>query len=262
MKTGKISKIDNTYVLYDADIVAEPVQQLFDGNYHTNQETQQNNSISESTSADKSDGDTRGIGRAQVDYFSYNGTPLVLKHYFRGGAVASLSKDSYLGFSIIKSRSFKEWRLLNKMHHLGLPVPRPVAARVTKSLFSYTADLITEEIKEARTLADILSEKPIDAHQWRRIGACIRLFHDHDVYHADLNARNILFAGGRPGAGDVYLIDFDNSGFRSGADSWKRANLARLNRSLLKFKRNSPGFNFEDSDWQALLAGYKRDIAE
>lgn len=249
MKTGNISIIGDAYILYDADIIAEPAMQLFDADYHTNQEGQQNNSPLAKT----------GIGRAKVVYFSYDDKALVLKHYFRGGMVANFLKDSYLGFDVEKSRAFKEWRLLKKMQQFGLPVPHAVAARVKKALISYTADLITEEIKDAITLADILTERSIGADQWKKIGACIRLFHQHDVYHADLNARNILLSGApRPEAGDIYLIDFDNSYVRTDAGSWKMANLARLKRSLLKFKRNSAGFNFDEVDWSALLAGYKK----
>ena len=251
MKTGKISKTGNAYVLYDADIIAEPALQLFDADYHTNHETQQNNSASKAAEAKS------GIGRARVVYFPLDHKSLVLKHYFRGGAIASLFKDRYLGCAIEKSRAFREWRLLKKMFHLGLPVPQPVAAHVEKSWITYRADLITEEIKDSKTLADILSEKAIAAEQWRKIGACIKLFHRQNVYHADLNARNILFTGTAPETGDVYLIDFDNSGFRGGAGSWKMANLARLKRSLLKFKRNSEDFNFSEEDWSDLLGGYQ-----
>lgn len=252
----KISKTGNAYVLYDAAIIAEPALQLFDADYHTNQQTRQNNSAADDVP------ENTGIGRARVVYFSHQGRALVLKHYYRGGAVASISKDRYFGFSVVKSRAFKEWRLLKKMHQLGLPVPLAVAAHVKKSLITYSADLITEEIKDARTLADVLGEMAIDTGQWSRIGVCIRSFHEHDVYHADLNARNILLAGAESESADVYLIDFDNSGFRSGSESWKMANLSRLKRSLLKFKRNAAGFNFDEADWSALLAGYKSGIAE
>ena len=256
----KISKTGNAYILYDAAIIAEPALQIFDADYHTNKEAQQNNSTGGVTS------EKTGIGRARVVYFTHEDKALVLKHYYRGGAVASLLKDRYLGFSVVKTRAFKEWRLLKKMQQLGLPVPNAVAAHVNKSLIFYTADLITEEIKDAKTLADVLIEKSIDAEQWQKIGSCISSFHQHDVYHADLNARNILLTGvdseiaGR--MGDVYLIDFDNSGFRSGSDSWKMANLARLKRSLLKFKRNDAGFYFDEADWSALMAGYNYVIAE
>ena len=256
----KISKTGNAYILYDAAIIAEPALQIFDADYHTNKQAQQNYSTAGDASANT------GIGRARVVYFTHDDKALVLKHYYRGGAVASLLKDRYLGFSVPKTRAFKEWRLLKKMQQLGLPVPRAVAAHVKKSWVFYTADLITEEIKDARTLADILSEKNLDEEQWQKIGACIQSFHQHDVYHADLNARNILLAATaqhpQPETGDVYLIDFDNSGFRSGSSSWKMANLARLKRSLLKFKRNDAGFNFSEADWSALLAGYKNRVAE
>jgi 3-deoxy-D-manno-octulosonic acid kinase len=88
---------------------------------------------------------------------------------------------------------------------------------------------------------------------WSKVGACISLFHRYDVYHADLNARNILLTGDDK----VYLIDFDNSYIRTGTMAWKKKNIARLKRSLLKFKKNSPGFNFDEDNWAALLAGYR-----
>jgi 3-deoxy-D-manno-octulosonic acid kinase len=252
----KVSKNLCSYILYDADIIAEPalpeqVLQLFNRDYHTNQQARQNNSTMTAvkTGAEKA----AGIGRARVTYFSYGNRSLVLKHYYRGGAVAAISKDRYLGFNIENSRAFREWRLLDKMQQLGLPVPRAVAAHVEKALFSYTADLVTEEIKQARTLADVLSKSKVNAEQWKKIGACIRLFHQHNVYHADLNARNILLTE----SGDVYLIDFDRGQFRADSASWKMANLARLKRSLLKFKNNTAGFNFVENDWNNLLSGYK-----
>lgn len=241
----KIKKTGNSYILYDAGIIAEPALQLFEPDYHTNQHTRQKNSNLNTES---------GIGRARVVYFSYQEKPLVLKHYYRGGAVAAILKDRYLGFKVENSRAFREWRLLKKMRNLGLPVPDAVAAQVKKGLLFYRADLITEEIKNVQTLAEVLQEKVLPAEQWQQVGACIKLFHKENIYHADLNARNILLSE----AGDVYLIDFDNSSIRTGSETWKMANLARLQRSLLKFKRNRDGFHFVEDNWRALLQGYKQ----
>ncbi len=255
-KNYKIIKTGKAYILYDAGMIAEPSLSLFDRDYHTKQQLQQNNSVAAASPA----GANAGIGRAKVVYFSSDKRSLVLKHYYRGGAVAAFIKDLYLGLDVEKSRAFREWRLLKKMFQLGLPVPQAVAAHVEKSRLFYRADLITEEIKDAKTLADVLSEKSIAAMQWQKIGACFKSFHRHNVYHADLNARNILLVGTSPDktaeTGDVYLIDFDNSDFRAGSEVWKPANLKRLKRSLLKFKNNQPGFNFNEDDWQALLTGY------
>jgi len=241
----KIIKSGGSYILYDTGIIAEPTVALFDRDYHTNQQTRQKKSLPQTEG---------GIGRAKVVYFPYGDKTFVLKHYYRGGAVASILKDSYLGFNVEKSRAFKEWRLLKKMHALALPVPEAVAAHVERDCLFYRADLITVKIENTQTLADVLTEKAIATEQWQEIGRCIRRFHDHDIYHADLNARNILLSD----AGDVYLIDFDNSYLRADSAKWKMANLARLQRSLLKFKKNTTAFNFAEENWTALLSGYRQ----
>ena len=193
-----------------------------------------------------------GVGRARVVYFDHEDIKMVLKHYYRGGLMASVVKDRYIGFDVEKTRAIKEFRLLVKMHQLGLPVPDVIAAHVEKGPFYFRADLITREIENAETMADVLSARKMDGNLWVNIGACIRRFHDNDVYHADLNARNILLSE----ADDVYLIDFDNSRFRVKSSVWKMANLARLKRSLLKFKNNVNNFNFNEENWSALLKGY------
>ncbi len=244
----KISKKGSSYILYDDSIIAEPVLPLFNRDYHTIQGSQQNNMTSGAPAG--------GLGRAQVVYFSQGEKSFVLKHYYRGGAVASLLKDRYLGLSVIKSRAFREFRLLKKMEYLGLPVPVAVAAHVKKGLLSYRADLITEELKQAITLSDFLSTTVLDEKSWQKIGSCIKQFHQQDVYHADLNARNIMLTQSL----EIYLIDFDNSYIRLGSSSWKMANLSRLKRSLLKFKNNTDGFNFDEGNWSALIAGYDRGV--
>lgn len=261
-KHFKIKKSGATSILYDDSIIAEPDETLFDIksdiDYHTNQRSRQNMSVQVHDLAHDQTHDLAreqaGIGRAQVVYFSHQDKSLVLKHYYRGGLVASFLKDQYLGFDVEKTRSFKEWRLLKQLRGFDLPVPEAVAARAVRGPAYFRADLITEEIEEARTLADVLSSGHLESETWQQIGACIKQFHAHDVYHADLNARNILLTA----AGQIYLIDFDNSYIRSGSESWKSANLARLHRSLMKFKNSQSKFNFEEDDWSSLLEGYQR----
>ena len=182
---------------------------------------------------------------------------MVLKHYFRGGLVASIVKDQYFGINIEKTRAFREWRLLKDMKKLGLPVPAAIAARVKRGVLYYRADLITQMIENSKTLADVLIDKEIADELWKQIGSCIKRFHDNNIYHADLNARNILLTE----TGEVYLIDFDNSDFRIGSNSWKMENLTRLKRSLLKFKKNESCFNFSEDDWLSFLEGYDQALS-
>jgi 3-deoxy-D-manno-octulosonic acid kinase len=179
---------------------------------------------------------------------------MVLKHYFRGGLVASIVKDQYFGFDIEKTRAFREWRLLKDMRKLDLPVPNAIAAHVRQGVLYYRADLITQKIENSKTLSDVLVDGVIDDELWKEVGSCIKRFHDKNVYHADLNARNILLTE----EGKVYLIDFDNSDFRPGSQLWKVGNLVRLKRSLLKFKKNEKRFNFCEDDWSIFLEGYNQ----
>jgi len=186
-------------------------------------------------------------------FYEYRGLRLVLKHYHRGGLVASVLGDRYFGTRPERSRAFREWRLLHAMRRLQLPSPVPVAASVTRHGLFHRADLVTLRIDDTRTLADALLSGPLDRRGWQAVGRCIRRFHDHNVWHADLNARNILLGA----AGEAHLIDFDRGRFRYLGDTWKAANLARLQRSLLKFRSQHEGFNFTEDDWQALLRGYQ-----
>ena len=141
-----VKKSGAASILYDDSIIDEPDESLFeavsdivsDNNYHTNQQSRQNMPSKE------------GIGRAQVVYFSHHGKPMVLKHYYRGGLVASFLKDQYLGFDVEKTRSFKEWRLLKQLREFDLPVPEAVAARAVRGPAYFRADLITREIEDAR----------------------------------------------------------------------------------------------------------------
>jgi 3-deoxy-D-manno-octulosonic acid kinase len=89
------------------------------------------------------------------------------------------------------------------------------------------------------------------------VGAEIARFHAHGVYHADLNAHNILLTDA-----SVWLIDFDRGELRHPARAWQQANLARLKRSLLKIgaARNGEA-EFERDLWLPLVAAWEKGAA-
>ena len=204
--------------------------------------------FAEAKSGDKK---TTAIGRAEARFFNHQGRDLVLKQYLRGGMIAPLLGDRYFGIKVDHTRSFKEFRLLHQLQVLELPAPIPVAASAQRSGLFFRGALVTQEIPNATTLADQLMSAALDDAAWQNVGRCIRQFHNHDVYHADLNARNILLSDGK-----VYLIDFDKGAFRYLGESWKASNLSRLKRSLLKFKSLNQTFYFDEGSWKQLLQGY------
>ena len=159
-----------------------------------------------------------------------NGEEWVLRPYRRGGLVARLSEARYLWTGLERTRAFRELRLTADLHARGLPVPRPVAADVTRHGLTYSAALITVRIPGARALASLLENGEADDALLQRVGATIRRFHDVGLDHVDLNARNLLVDEG----GKVWLIDLDRCRQRPDG-AWKGRNLERLERSLVKF---------------------------
>lgn len=175
----------------------------------------------------------------------------VLRHYRRGGLLRGLLGDHYAWLGAERSRPFREWRMLATLVELGLPVPAPVAARLVRDGIAYRADLITVRVPGAVTLAQTLAEAPQPVARWRSLGAVLARFHDAGVWHADLNAHNVLLDA----LGRFRLIDFDHSRVRH-PGRWRERNLARLRRSLDKLAAERPTFHFVEADWSALRDGY------
>ena len=196
-----------------------------------------------------------GTGRGSTLRFEAGGRDLLLRHYRRGGMARHLSDDRYLRVGLRRSRPWRELALLTRLHAGGMPVPAPVAARVSPGgplSPWYRGDLITVYLEGTHTLAAALRDGALDADDWPRIGAVIGSFHRIGVDHADLNAHNILLDA----AGAAYLIDFDRARLRF-AGPWRRRNLARLKRSLDKLREAGSAPGFGEGAWQRLLAGYR-----
>jgi len=151
----------------------------------------------------------------------------VLRHYRRGGLVARVLKDQYLWRGAQYTRAFCEADILNWMHVRGLPVPRAIAAAVWRrggwtGVF-YRAAIIVEYLPDTTPLAARL-------HHPQAVAQAIAAMHQAGVWHADLNAFNILLDG----AGKVWLIDFDRARRCTMTPARRENNLHRLRRSLVK----------------------------
>ncbi|MEX2333579.1 MAG: 3-deoxy-D-manno-octulosonic acid kinase, partial [Pseudohongiella sp.] len=132
-------------------------------------------------------------GRGTVVFFEHEDRELVLKRYHRGGLIGRFVNCTYLFSGLKKVRMWQEFQLLAHMRDLGLPVPRPIAARCIKtSPLTYQGDVVVERICGAQTLAEILCKDALSEKTWEAIGLVIRRFHQHHVDHADLNACNIM----------------------------------------------------------------------
>lgn len=177
----------------------------------------------------------------------------VLRRYHRGGVAARFSRDRYVWLGSERVRSVEEFRLLALLRASGLPVPAPLLAGWWRHGASYRAAILIERIAGARPLATWLDDRA-DAAPWSAIGTMIADFHRHGLDHADLNANNILVDGD----GTPWLIDFDRGAIRPPGGSWRRNNLARLQRSLAKLApdgRWQRGWTRLQSAYDAAFAG-------
>jgi 3-deoxy-D-manno-octulosonic acid kinase len=197
-------------------------------------------------------------GRGATLFIDCAGQACVLRHYYRGGLIGRLFSDQFFWSGESTTRCFREWLLLEQLFDMGLPVPRPVAARYIRSGFIYRADLITARLPGVESLATRLVRGDVSAEVWARIGECIARFHAAGVWHADLNAHNIQIDAG----GQIFLLDFDRGRIRPAARGWQQSNLARLQRSLLKISANSAGAaQFTAGAWRGLVEAYDAALA-
>ena len=196
-------------------------------------------------------GPLRSAGRGNTIFVGNVPRQFVLRHYRRGGLLGKVVRDSYIFSGEDLTRSFMEWRLLDKLAANNMNVPRPAAARFCRRGTFYTADLITVRIPSVVSLSEYISTEERGEAFWQGLGASIWKFHEAGVYHADMNAYNIQIDKD----GDVWMLDFDKGALKA-PGPWQQETLSRLYRSLVKILGLEPTLHFRKADWDQLLEGY------
>jgi len=232
----KILENKHIFCLYDGDEIENFSQELLDSDYW-----QSKNEIVGTAQ-----------GRGTTWFIETNNKQWVLKHYYRGGLIGKFNKDAYLFSKNVNTRAAKEFELLTQLRSLGLPAPKPIACRVVKQGLFYKADILTERVCNAQDLISLLITRSISADLWHEIGKTIRAFHDHNIYHHDLNIHNILIDN----KNKVWLIDFDQGAVKADSTNWKEENMSRLLRSFNKEKTKLPTLHWQTNEWDLLLTGY------
>lgn len=198
----------NGCMRYDATVIEEPGAHLFD------------------PSTPALHAEQVGEGGRKAAWFVQCGTRAgVLRRYRRGGWMARITEDRYLWNGPQHVRSLNEFEVLRSLYEAGLPVPRPLAAAFWRSGPTYRAAIIVERIPEVKALASAL-----DVADSEQVARSIYAMHEQGVWHADLNAYNILLDP----EGRAWLIDFDKARRTTLSMERRSANLLRLRRSLAK----------------------------
>jgi 3-deoxy-D-manno-octulosonic acid kinase len=190
-------------------------------------------------------------GRGAAAFVDTPAGAMVLRRYLRGGLAAYLSRDRYLFTGALRSRGFAEFHMLSMLCQAGLRVPRPLAAMYRRHGPFYVAAILVARIDGVVRLCELLDAADHDL--FRRVGRAIGQLHRLRVWHADLNADNILVDA----ADNVWLVDFDRARVRDqpGDGAWALGNLARLRRSMFKFEAPRRMADFEGA-WAELLRSH------
>lgn len=175
------------------------------------------------------------------------GQEAVLRQYRRGGFIARVFYDHYVWCGAHRTRSWAEFKIMQYLQAQHVPVPTPIWASWQRTGVYYRAALITERIPQAHTLASQLFDTDPEM-----VAQGIKKMHDAGVYHADLNAFNILLDAQK----SVWLIDFDRARrYQSLSFSQRKKNLHRLHRSLVKIQGQAGArwYQFLIQAYQALF---------
>lgn len=196
-----------------------------------------------------------------------------VRRCLRGGLASRFVRDRYL----IGDRARDELILTDELHRLGLPVPEPLAAVRREEAVGYRAALATRLIPDVRPLSSLLAEdgkdedgkdendgpaaregtSPPAGPLMARAGTAVGRLHAAGVFHADLNAHNLLLDPRRPER-PAHVVDLDR-GRRLPfplPGPLARANLRRLRRSLRKLEL-AAGLEAWDTFLAAHGAGYR-----
>lgn len=179
----------------------------------------------------------------------------LVRHYRRGGAVASLLGDRYLRLGT--PRPFRELAASEEARARGVETPRVMAATVYPAGAFYRGDLVTEFVEGARDLAEILFSDDEEPSRRRRAaaaaGALVGDLAEAGVHHRDLNAKNVLLVG----EGEVLralVLDLDRCRLAAAGTAAPRGSmLERLLRSLRSLEADT-GREVRPEERDALVA--------
>jgi 3-deoxy-D-manno-octulosonic acid kinase len=145
-------------------------------------------------------------GRRKVVAFDLSGVgSAVMKHYARGGLIRFLIKERYVRWNATRAQAELVW--LEKVRRLGIHAPEPLAFAFKGNRF-YTCILITREIKNHQTLADISLSDMARAEKLLPGLACqVAVLVENRIYHVDLHPGNVL----ADKTDHPWLIDFDKA---------------------------------------------------
>jgi tRNA A-37 threonylcarbamoyl transferase component Bud32 len=167
-----------------------------------------------------------------------SGDRIVVRRSRHGGALRRIRDDKFIG----ATRAPRELEVSLTLRRLGVATPEVVAyATYPAGPMFRRADVVTREVPNSRDLATALGALSRGDSKRTLLEATGKLLESMSIAgarHPDLNIKNILIADNDYGGVEAYVLDVDRVWLdRAGADTVLDANLRRLTRSAVKWRR-------------------------
>ena len=186
---------------------------------------------------------------------------VVVRHARRGGALAGLLGDRFIG----APRFLAELDVAARLAGAGVATPRVLVGVVYPTFLVHRADVATERVSGIDLFTLFFGEAPPEGSDRSRIlravGALVRRLHEAGFVHPDLQLRNVLVES-NPSVGpsvrpSAWLLDVDTCRAIAPRDGERRrANLARFERSWDKWNALK-GRRLTDQDRGDFMSGYR-----
>jgi hypothetical protein len=162
--------------------------------------------------APRAEGPLTGRGVVPVVAIPPSGTPHAVRHLQRGGWLAPLLGDRFLGSARIRlPRAFRELQVSEACRAMGIPTPPVRVAALYRAGGVHRGDLVTEYLTDSVPLPTLLRDQAEAAVEaMRRSGVLLRTLAQHGVHHPDLNIKNLIFQVGPEGWKD-WVLDLDGA---------------------------------------------------
>jgi 3-deoxy-D-manno-octulosonic acid kinase len=180
-----------------------------------------------------------------------DGVELFARRGRRGGLIASILSDVYLGMS---PRPLTELTVTIEARRRGIPVAEPMGAMVEWiGPALYRGFFLTRAVR-GMTLWEFVKtddDPTVREHVLEQARAAIDTMHDKGLFHADLNLHNLLVTQVRESF-TVVILDLDKARLVDAplSPAMRRANAARLLRSARKL---DPSGKFLDAAALSIL---------
>ena len=177
---------------------------------------------------------------------------VVVRHAFRGGAPARLTRDLFLP----PTRGLRELLVSQRLRAAGVNTPEVVAyVTYPAGAILRRFDIATREIPNGADLfAWLAATEDVGARDvvLNAAAGAVASLVSVGAHHPDLNIRNVLVAPGPDGGLIGWILDVDRVRFHvPGSPTVRDANITRLRRSLRKSMRL--GLSISDEEIIAIL---------